>query len=71
MRYYSYHESSIETDEERVVTVSEEDIRKEYWPYWFSLKVKEVGPEKANTDFVFEDCLQEWIIINWAWEVKE
>jgi hypothetical protein len=71
MRYYSYHESSIETDEERVVTVSEEDIRKEYWPYWLSLKVKEVGIDRANTEFTFEDCLQEWIKIYWAWEVKE
>jgi hypothetical protein len=29
------------------------------------------GKEEVDRKFSFEDCLDDWVIINWAWEVKD
>lgn len=28
-------------------------------------------PVSANRDYCFEDCLEDWTVINWAWPVDE
>jgi hypothetical protein len=32
---------------------------------------KKFGKEEVDTKFTFEDCLDDWVIVNWAWEVKD
>lgn len=66
MRYYSYNEL-----DEGVITVSEEDIRKQYYPYWYERMCKKFGKEQVDKDYTFEDCLDDWIVVNWAWHVDE
>lgn len=75
MRYYSYNEydpGSPFADDTGgyVVTKSEEEIRKEYWPYWYSRMCIKFGQEQVDSNYSFEDCLDDWIVINWAWESK-
>lgn len=69
MRYYSFHE--FVGDHSRVTTLSEEDIRKEYYPYWKKRMIEKFGEEYYNEHYSFETCLEDWIMVSWAWEVKK
>ena len=70
MRYYSYNEMG-DDGENIVVTKSEDDIRKEYWPYWYGKMCEKFGKDHVDDQYCFEDCLDHWFVVNWAWEVKE
>ena len=67
MRVFKYNE--FEDTEPRIIT--EQEIRVEYWPYWYERMCKKFGKLEVDTKFTFEDCLDDWVITNWAWEVKE
>ena len=70
MRYFSYNAWGEETaDGDDTVTLSEEDIRKEYYPYWYEKMCNKFGKEHVDKQYSFEDCLYDWRIVNWAWEV--
>lgn len=69
MKYYSYNE--YDENGGHVVTMSEEEIRKEYWPYWYGKMCLKFGADHVNSNYTFEDCLTDWTVVNWAWEVKE
>jgi hypothetical protein len=75
MRYYCYNEYDPESplaDETGgyVVTKSEYDIRSDYWPYWYKRMCDKFGQDYVDKNYCFEDCLEDWIVINWAWESK-
>lgn len=70
MRYYSYNEMG-DDGENIVVTKSEEDVRKEYWPYWYGRMCEKFGKDRVDDEYCFEDCLDDWYVVNWAWEVKQ
>jgi len=67
MRYYSFNE--FDGTDNIVCTMSEEEIRKEYYPYWLDRMNKKFGEQFVRKMYCFEDCLDDWIVINWAWEV--
>lgn len=67
MRVFKYNE--YEDTEPRLIT--EQEIRVEYWPYWYERMCKKFGKDEVDSKFTFEDCLNDWVIVNWAWEVKE
>ena len=67
MRYFCYNEL-VEEGEDPVVTVSEDDIHKNYYPYWYDGMCKKFGKEYVDETYSFEDCLDDWIVVNWAWE---
>lgn len=69
MRYFSYNE--YDPDEPYVETVSEEDIRREYYPWWYDQMCKKFGKEKVDELYSFEDCLTDFVVVHWAWEVTE
>ena len=71
MRYYSYNEYVEDPDTNSVVTVSEEDVRRDYWPFWYGKMCKKYGKEHVDANYSFEECLEDWIVVNWAWEVNE
>jgi hypothetical protein len=76
MRYFSYNEynpdSPLADDTGGyVVTMSEEDIRKEYWSYWYKKMCEKYEQSYVDTNYSFEDCLDDWVIVHWAWEVKK
>ena len=69
MRYYSIA-YPVDGDD-YIETKSEDDIRKEYWPYWYGRMCDKFGKEKVDADYTFEDCLMDWIVVHWAQEVTE
>lgn len=73
MKYYSYNEYDPESplaDEKGgyVVTKSEKEILREYWPYWYVRMCNKFGKEEVDAKFSKQDCIDDWIIVNWAWE---
>lgn len=75
MRYFSYNEydpSSQFADETGgyVVTVSENDIRRTYWPDWYSNMCEKYEQSYVDENYSFEDCLEDWIVAHHAWESK-
>lgn len=70
MRYFSYNEYT-EDEKGLVITLSEEDIRKEYYPYWYRRMCDKFGKDVVDIEYTFEDCLDDWTVVNWAWEVTE
>lgn len=71
MRYYSYNDYIDDPSNNNIiVTKSEEEIRKEYWPYWYGKMCNKFGKEIVDKNYSFEDCLEDWIIVNWAWETN-
>lgn len=69
MRYFSFHE--YDGTSGWIETVSEDEIEKEYYPYWYNMMIKKYGKTIVDKTFSFEDCLEDWKITYWAWEVHE
>ena len=47
--------------------VDDDEILEMYWEYW-SERMKLRGyTEKEITK---ESCIDEWVVVNWAWEIK-
>jgi len=68
MRYYSYA-YPIDGDD-CVETMSENDIRKEYYPWWYGKMCEKYGKEHVDSTYSFEECLEDWKTVHWAWEVN-
>lgn len=66
-RYYCYNEMTDDGGNE-VITLSEEEIKETYYPYWYGKMCEKFGKEKVDETYTFEDCLDDWIVVNWAWE---
>ena len=49
---------------------NENDIRETYYPYWYEQMCKKHGSEQVDSQYTFEDCLKDWITVNWAEEIK-
>lgn len=72
MRYFCcYRYTENPSSDDYVVTKSEEDIRKEFYPYWYDKMCAKFGKEHVDATYSFEDCLQDWIVVNWGWESKD
>lgn len=69
MRYFSYNEYVEDPNENSLVTVSENDILVTYYPFWYDKMCEKYGKEHVDATYSFEDCLDDWIVVNWAWEV--
>ena len=75
MKYWSYNEYDPDSplaDETGgyVVTLSEEEILKNYWPWWYGKMCEKFGEEYVNKNYSVQDCIEDWCIVNWAWESK-
>lgn len=75
MRFFCYNEPTFDESGQflrnDVIVVSEEEIRKEYYPYWKAQVEKKYGVEEAKRRFCFDDCLDDWIAVNMAWESRD
>ena len=62
MRKYQYNERLAEKGREydAIITVSEAWVRRMYYPYWLE-RMKYTGD--------FEECLIDFQMVNWAWEI--
>jgi hypothetical protein len=67
MKTYSYVEPGL-NDEPVVVVMNEAEILMNYWPHWKERMVRKYGEDsELITD---ENCIDDWIALNWAVEVK-
>ena len=66
MRYYSFNEH--DEDGGRIVTLSEDEIKARYWDYWYGKMTDKYGKEHVDANYCWEDCLDNWIVVHWAWE---
>ena len=72
MRYYCYNEPSGERGEyNEVITMSEEEIREDYWDHWYYLMCLKFGKDHVDATYTFKECLEDWIAVHWAWESKD
>lgn len=68
MRYFSYNKRDVSST--YVETVSEDEIRKQYWPQWYQQMCDKYEQAYVDEHYCFEDCLDDWVILNKAWEIK-
>jgi len=54
-----------ENDEDVVETYSEQEIIEKEWKRWCD-NMQKAG--KNLSDYTFQDCIDDWIVVNWAWE---
>ncbi len=70
MRWFKYNEPTFDDLSNLIgnvqVIVSEEDIRRNYYPFWLSA-MQERGV--TGEALAFENALDEFLVANWAWEV--
>ncbi len=70
MRYFSFNDFKTDPSVDSFVeTFSEKDILDEYWTYWYGRMCEKLGKEFVDANYTQEDCIQDWVIVNWAWEV--
>ena len=67
MRYWSYNEQAGSGN--IVVTVSEDEILNQYWPWWYVKMCEKFGREVVDSDYTKQDCIDDWVVVHWAWEV--
>ena len=69
MKYYSYY---LQADDgsDNVDTLSEDEILKEYYEYWYSRMCKKFGKEHVDSNYSKLDCIDDWVVVNWAWLVN-
>ena len=70
MRYFSYN-GLTNNSENAIITMSEEEIRKNYYPLWLKKMYDKFGKQRVDEIYCFDDCLDEWCVENSAWESKD
>ncbi len=63
MRYFYYNEYPV-----GLLKMSEQEIRETYYPFWYEKMCRKFGKEVVDAEYTFEHCLEDWIVVNWAWE---
>ena len=72
MKYYSYNTwRTHPTEDGYIRTLSEKDIIKEYWDYWQERMIAKFGKEHFEANYSEKDCIDDWVVVNWAWETNE
>ncbi len=66
MRYWTICYPN-ENDETVYETLSEDDILKQYWDYWYGKMCEKFGKEHVDANYSKQDCIDDWTILHWAW----
>jgi hypothetical protein len=48
-----------------------EQIMNHYWNHWYSKMCSKFGRDYVDENYSFQDCLEDWIVVNWAWRKDE
>ncbi len=67
MRYWTICYPN-ENDETVYETLSEDDILKQYWDYWYGKMCEKFGKEHVDANYSKQDCIDDWTILHWAWK---
>ena len=65
MRYYTYVQPS-ESGDTEYITLSENDIRRDWYPYWYKCMCDKYEQSYVDENYSFEDCLDDFCTVNWA-----
>lgn len=70
MKYYTH---CYPDDNDRPVfeTFSEKEILDIYWDSWYSRMCNKFGKEIVDRDYCKQDCIDDWVIVHWAWESNQ
>jgi len=72
MRYWKYIEPTDPKNNDftaKVFIVSDQEIMEAFWDHWLK-KIDKIDYDVDEQDPV-EDCIQDWVAVNWATEVKD
>lgn len=68
-KIYFYNEPIFQGDAimgNEVIEMSEQDILNKYWSHWSSLMIRKYG--EGHELITEENCIEDFIAVNWAWE---
>jgi hypothetical protein len=69
MKYYCFNTWKTDPSVDSYVeVVSEEEILAEYYDRWYERMCAKFGKEVVDRDYCKDDCIDDWVIVNWAWE---
>ena len=72
MKYWSYNTGPFENSiGGEIKTLSEDEIINEYYPYWYDQMCKKFGKDMVDKNYCEADCIDDWVIVNWAWLVED
>lgn len=69
MRYWTIAYPD-ENGNDVVETLSDDEIIKQYWDYWYGRMCDKFGKEHVDTNYCKQDCIDDWTIVHWAVESK-
>lgn len=58
----------VDPSQEEPIEKTEEEILKEYYPYWKEKMLKVYKENDVESNYTEEDCIMDWVIVHWAWE---
>lgn len=69
MNYYMY----VEYDEygDKTITISEEQILKEYYDYWYRKMCQKYGKTLVDKEYNKTHCIEDWCTTHWAWKIDK
>lgn len=70
MRYFQFLTWSYK-EGDKLEVMSEDDIRNEYFPWWYEKMCEKHGKEHVDQTYSFRECLEDWIIMHYATEIEE
>jgi hypothetical protein len=72
MKYWTYAEPTSETDSTPIYyTFSEEEIIDKFWGWWYPKMCNKFGKKVVDENYCKEDCIDDWVTIHWALEVRK
>lgn len=78
MKYYTFNDpidTTVNPIVNRLTTLSEAVILEKYWVYWSTGMIERLYNPLMNhitKDMITIDrCIQDWVVIHWAWETDE
>ena len=67
---YDRNHPNADSDGGHIETLSEDEILEEYYSYWSGKMIKKYGQEEFDKAYSKMDCIDDWVVVNWAWESK-
>jgi len=67
-KLYRYIQPLDSTGEVEYVDLTSDQILLDYWETWSRKMIDKYGPDDAL--LTAENCIQDWVHIHWAWEVR-
>lgn len=76
MRYFSFVEYDpgdlfADATGGYIVTLSEQEILNLQWDHWYTSMCKRFGKKYVDQNFNIEDCINDFVVVHWAQEVKD